>query len=308
MNISATTSETSDFVHIPVLSQEVLACLNPSTDGVYVDVTVGGAGHSTALLRASAPHGRLVGLDRDLDALTHARVQLAPYGDRVTLVHQPFSRLPQVLEEAGIEKVDGVLADLGVSSYQLDQSARGFSYQSDSQLDMRMDQGSRGQDAGTLLRSLPERQLADLIYSLGEERRSRRIARSIVYFREKGQMASTADLRRAVERAVGGNFRQRTDALSRVFQAIRIAINDELGELQTLLKQAPSLLKSSGCLVVIAFHSLEDRLVKYAYRDDARMRAMFRRPQIATDDEKRVNPRSRSAKLRAFVRQQEGEL
>jgi len=288
------------FEHRSVMTREVVEAMTPRSGGVYADATVGGAGHSAAILEASAPDGRLLAMDRDPRAIEAARSRLSRYGDRATVVHGCFADLGALLREHGTPRVDGVVADLGVSSPQLDDPTRGFSLQQDGPLDMRMDDGS-GESARELLGRLDERELADILYELGEERRSRAVARSILRARDEGRLATTRDLRAAVVRALGPR-RGRVDPATRTFQALRIAVNRELDQLDTLLADLPELLADDGVAVMISFHSLEDRRVKRAFRDEPSLSPLTKRPRTPGDDELRDNPRSRRAKLRAARR------
>ncbi len=288
------------FTHVPVLENEVLDQIDPSPGCIYADVTLGAGGHARAILERSEPDGRLVGTDRDPSALDAARRTLAPFGDRATLRKARMRDLADVLSTLGVDRVDGVLADLGVSSAQLDRADRGFSLAHEGPIDMRMDP-TEGETALDLIgRSSPE-ELADLIYQYGEERRSRKIARSVRRAYEEGELETTGDLRRAVIRATGPR-RGRIDPATKTFQALRIAVNDELGELEALLEQLPDVLRLGGVVAVISFHSLEDRLVKHAFRDSERLSPLTKRPIVASDEERESNPRSRSAKLRAARR------
>jgi 16S rRNA (cytosine1402-N4)-methyltransferase len=287
--------------HVPVLPAELLHWLDPQPGQTVVDCTVGAGGHARLIAERVSPVGRVIGLDQDPAMLELARPQLA--GLPVTLVHAAFDQLADVLRDQGVAAVDGVLADLGVSSDQLDNPARGLSFQHDAALDMRMDP-TRGETAADLLRRLPERDLADLIYQFGEERFSRRIARRIVEAREAAPVETTGQLAELVRRCVprpkgraGG-----IDPATRTFQALRIAVNDELGALDRLLAQLPGCVKPGGRAVVISFHSLEDRRVKRAFRDPAVWDVLTKKPVTAGGDEERANPRSRSAKLRAAQR------
>ncbi|MDH3202296.1 MAG: 16S rRNA (cytosine(1402)-N(4))-methyltransferase RsmH [Myxococcales bacterium] len=288
------------FDHTPVLLQEVLEYLRPVSGGVYADVTLGGGGHARAILERSAPDGRVVGTDRDPQAVDAARVVLREYGDRVTLRKARMRDLSEVLRSVGIAQVDGIVADLGVSSAQLDQGDRGFSLAKDGPIDMRMDP-TEGETALELIARTDAEELANVIYRYGEEGRSRRIARSLRHAYEEGELETTADLRRAVHRAIGPR-RSRIDPATRTFQALRIAVNDELSELESLLEQLPSVLREGGVAAVISFHSLEDRMVKHSFRDSAQLTPLTKRPVMASDEERQDNPRSRSAKLRAARR------
>jgi 16S rRNA (cytosine1402-N4)-methyltransferase len=288
-----------------VLPAEVLHWLDPQPGQVLVDCTVGAGGHTRLLAERVGPAGRVIGLDQDAAMLELARPRLA--GLPVTLVHAGFEQLADVLREQGVTAAEGVLADLGVCSDQLDDAARGLSFQESGPLDMRMDP-SRGETAADLLRRLPERDLADLIYQYGEERFSRRIARRIVEARQREPLATTEQLaelvRRCVPRAKG---RPGLDPATRTFQALRIAVNDELGALERLLAQLPDCVRPGGRAVLISFHSLEDRRVKQAFRDKAVWEVLTKKPVQAGDDEVRANPRARSAKLRAARRKPANE-
>jgi 16S rRNA (cytosine1402-N4)-methyltransferase len=300
--------------HEPVLLSEILEFLffeGRGRDGFYCDATLGMGGHSQAILEASGPGGRLLGLDRDPDALAFAGARLAPFGDRVMLVHAPFSRLGEALAARALGPADGILADLGVSSPQLDRAERGFSFQRTGPLDMRMDQSS-GETAAELLARIDERELTSILRDLGEERFAGRIARRIVEARERGPLDSTAALAEVVARAVPARERHKNPA-TRTFQALRIAVNSELDELATFLASAPGLLRPGGRLCIISFHSLEDRMVKRRFRalsearpeipgDEPKFRVVTRRIVEASEDEQHRNPRSRSAKLRVLER------
>jgi 16S rRNA (cytosine1402-N4)-methyltransferase len=287
--------------HVPVLTADVLRHLRPERGGLFVDCTVGLGGHSRALLESGAT--RVIGLDRDRDALSAARVALAPWGDRVDLVHADYRRLEDVLDARGVSSVDGALADLGVSSMQLDAAGRGFSFQREEPLDMRMDR-SAGETAAQLIAEASERELADTIYAFGEERFSRRIARAIVAAREDAPIETTLRLATIVRRAIPGRGYQRIDPATRTFQAIRIWVNRELDGLDRFLEAAARRLRAGARLVVLTFHSLEDRIVKHTLRSlggsrDAMLKVLTKKPVLPGDDEIRLNPRARSAKLRA---------
>lgn len=287
------------FEHVSVMLDETIAAIAPRAGGVYADATLGGGGHAEAILERSAPDGRLLGLDRDPNALRAARERLARFGDRATCVHAEFADLSRVLSEHQIAQLDGLVADVGVSSPQLDDAERGFSFRDSGPLDMRMDP-TRGETAKELIARLEVDELADVIYEYGEERRSRPIARSIKNAEEKGELDTTEDLRRAVHRVMRG--RSRIDHATRTFQALRIAVNRELDQLDALTKQIPDVLRDGGVACIISFHSLEDRIVKRAFRGDARLQPLTKKPQIAGDEERARNPRSRPAKLRAARR------
>ena len=295
-------STESDPAHVPVLVEEVVTHLAPRPDGVYVDCTVGLGGHSAALLAAGA--GRVIGIDRDTAALAHAKARLAGAGERVLLVHADYRDLASVLGRCGVEQIAGAVADLGVSSMQVDDPARGFSFKQAGPLDMRMDQ-SRGETLADRLHAIDERTLADLIFRFGDERHSRRVARAIVQARDAGRLQTTGDLAGVVRRAAGGGKWQRLDPATRTFQALRIWVNTEIDGLAAFIETAASVLQPGGRLAVIAFHSLEDREVKHAMRRLAAAGTatlVTRRPIDPQPDEVDRNPRARSARLRVLER------
>lgn len=290
------------FHHDPVMAQEVLGSLNLRQGDAAVDATLGGAGHAELLLQATSPDGVLVGIDRDRDAISAARRRLAGFGDRARIVQGRMSGIAQLLAQAGISQVQGVLADLGVSSFQLDCGERGFSLRSDAPLDMRMDQGF-GDGASEWLAAADEAEIARVLWEYGEERYARRIARALARDRA---IATTKQLAAAVVAAIPPPARRgRIHPATRTFQALRIAVNDELGELARFLEAAPGLLSPGGRMVVISYHSLEDRLVKRAFRALAAggdFSLPVRRAQRPTEAEVERNPRARSAKLRVLER------
>lgn len=288
------------FEHATVLLEETIGLLAPRAGGVYVDATLGGGGHAEAILEASAPDGRLLGLDRDPRALAAAGRRLARFGERASLFHAEFSSMREVLREAGAERVDGVVADLGVSSPQVDDPERGFSFVRTGPLDMRMNP-TADETALELIDRLDEHELADVLYQFGEERKSRPIARSIKRALDEGSLHTTEDLRRAVTRVLGPK-RGRIDPATRTFQALRIAVNRELEELDTLLAELPDVLVDGGIAAVITFHSLEDRRVKHAFRDDPRFERLTKKAVVPSEEEQSRNSRSRSAKVRAARR------
>ena len=289
--------------HVPVMTREVVALLRPERGGLYVDCTVGLGGHTRALLEAGAQ--RLIGLDRDPDALAVARETLAPWSDRIELEHADYRDLPSVLTARGITGFDGALADLGLSSLQLDAADRGFSFRRDEPLDMRMDR-SQGPTLAQLLRDVDEGPLADAIFQFGEERFSRRIARAIVMARERAALETTGQLADIVRRAVPRKGYQRIDPATRTFQALRIMVNRELEGLDGFLASAAERLLAGARLAVISFHSLEDRIVKHGFRAleraGAALRIVTKRPLTPSEAEVEANPRARSAKLRAIER------
>jgi len=298
--------------HEPVLVREILEFLVPNPGSaseapIYCDATVGLGGHARAILDRTGPRGRLIGLDRDQDAVGAARAQLADCGDRVTVVHAPFSRVQAVLTDLNALPIDGLLVDLGVSSPQLDRAERGFSFQRPGPLDMRMDQSS-GQTAANLLDEVTQKELEGMLRTYGEERFAGRIARNVIEARDRGELDSTAALAAVVARAVPGSQRGKNPA-TRTFQALRIVVNRELEELDTFLDQAAGCLRPGGRLCVIAFHSLEDRMVKRRFRALAedratgpRLRILTKRIVVASEEEQARNPRARPAKLRAAER------
>jgi 16S rRNA (cytosine1402-N4)-methyltransferase len=288
--------------HVPVLLEEVLEYLNVRPGGVVVDATLGLAGHSSEIAKRLGGKGKLIGFDRDPEAMEKAKARLevlrAELGDEMPeLVFEPraFSEASSLIEPGSL---DGLLADFGVSSLQLDEAHRGFSFRTDGPLDMRMDTRS-GETAEQVVNQEDENELADLIYEFGEERRSRRIARAIVRARP---ITTTAELARIVSAEAPPMKGEKIHPATRTFQALRIRVNNELGEIQSLLKSAGSLLKPGGRLVLISFHSLEDRLVKDAFKaaKDAKVfEVLTKKPVIAAEQEQMRNPRSRSAKMRA---------
>ncbi len=287
--------------HVSILPAEVLALLAPAPGQTFVDATVGAGGHARVLAERLGPTGQLIGLDQDVAMLELARPRLE--GLPVTLIQANFDRLRKVLQGLGIAAVDGVLADLGVCSDQLDAAERGLSFQQPGPLDMRFDPRD-GPTAAELLRHLGERELADLFWEYGEERFSRRIARRIVETRKDTPLETTEQLAALVRRCVPRPKGRRhiIDPATRVFQALRIAVNDELGALDRLLIALPIVLAPGGRAAIISFHSLEDRRVKQTFRDKTTWEELTRKPVQAGEEEIRNNPRARSAKLRAAVR------
>lgn len=308
-----------DYGHKPVLLEECLEALAVRPEGVYVDGTLGRAGHSQAILRRLTT-GRLIGIDRDLAAIGAARERLADFGDRVTLVHGNFSDLGDILQNLGIVGVDGMLFDLGVSSPQLDEPQRGFSYMHDAPLDMRMDQ-TASLDAGAVVNTWSDEELRRVLFEYGEERYAPQIARAIVRRREDGPIRTTGELAEIIRSAMPAKaLREKQHPAKRSFQAIRIAVNDELAAIPAMLDQAVERLSPGGRLAVISFHSLEDRPVKAAMQSWARgctcppdfpvcvcgnkpkTRVVTRKPILPGEEELEQNPRARSAKLRVAER------
>jgi 16S rRNA (cytosine1402-N4)-methyltransferase len=285
--------------HVPVLAQEVIEWLRPAAGQTIVDGTLGGGGHTRLLAEAVGPTGLVVSLDRDLKAVEHAERELN--GLPVRAIHANYSDIPEVLAANDLTTVDGVLLDLGLSSDQLADHQRGFSFQSDGPLDLRFDT-TRGEPAWRLIERLSAEHLADLIYQYGEERFSRRIARHIVEIRRAGPIHTASELARTIRASVPRSREERIDPATRTFQALRIAVNEELKWLEVALRRLPDSLNPGGRLAIISFHSLEDRLVKESYREDARLDVCTRRPLRPTEQEIARNPRSRSAKMRVGER------
>jgi 16S rRNA (cytosine1402-N4)-methyltransferase len=312
----------AEFAHTTVLGEEAVRLLAPRPGGLYCDATVGGGGHAARILAASAPDGRLIGIDRDPSALSAARERLKGFGDRVVLVHGAFGDAKAILEGLGAVPVDGFVLDLGISSPQVDRAERGFSFQKQGPLDMRMDP-TQGETAGELIRRIGADELGDLLLRYGDEKFGRKIARAIHEALVDQTIETTTDLAAVVARALPAReLRERkTDPATKTFQALRIAVNDELGQLERFLADFPACLRAGGRIVVIAFHSLEDRLVKDRLRDlsrhpglpedvaramgirpDPEVELLTRKPVWPSDAEVEANPRARSARLRAAVR------
>jgi 16S rRNA (cytosine1402-N4)-methyltransferase len=316
---------TSDVEHLPVLVREAVELLAPwreSGSGLFVDATVGLGGHAEALLAAGPPGIRLVGIDRDPAALARAGRRLAPWGERVRLVEGNFHRLAELLAGIGVERgAAGILADLGLSSLQLGTAERGFSFRLDGPLDMRMEgRAGAGATAAEIVNSASEAELEKIFRDYGEERQARRIARAIVAARQREPIETTGELAALIGRSKGGGRERegRVDPATRVFQALRIAVNQELAGLDSFLQQAVDLLEADGRLVIISYHSLEDRIVKHGLRDRARgevdlrtgralaetraIELLTKKPVRPGEPEVAANPRSRSARLRAARR------
>lgn len=293
-------ADVPDFVHATVMKVEVTEALAVRA-GVYVDATVGGGGHSEAILEAHA-ESRVIALDRDQMALDAARTRLERFGDRITFVKTPFGRIGDALADLNLRSVAGICADLGVSSPQLDEAGRGMSFRREGPIDMRMDPSEGEETALELIARLSDDQLADIIYQYGDERRSRRIARSVKRALGDNQLETTLDLRRAIVRAVGPVRVGGVDPATRTFQALRIAVNRELEELEKLLETLPEIMEIGGVAAILSFHSLEDRQVKRAFHAKGTWTPLTKKPLVATDEESAANSRSRSAKLRAARR------
>jgi 16S rRNA (cytosine1402-N4)-methyltransferase len=285
--------------HLPVLPREVLEWLRPESGQTFVDGTLGGGGHAKLLAERVGPQGTVIGLDRDPAVIERAEAEFRALPIRP--IHSNYSDLPELLPELEIQHVDGILLDLGLSSDQLADAERGFSFQSEGPLDLRFDP-TRGEPAWRVIERMSAEHLADLIFKYGEERFSRRIARRIVEARRTKPIRTADELARTIRRAVPRRRDDRIDPATRTFQALRIAVNEELKWLDVALRRLPDCLRPGGRIAIISFHSLEDRMVKESFRNDARLVVQTRRPIRATEKEISENPRSRSAKLRVAER------
>ncbi len=307
-------SEEAESVHQPVLVNAVLGALacQPLSSKVYLDCTVGAGGHTEAILNQTAPHGRVIGLDRDDEILAIATKRLSDFSDRLVMRQGSFRQIVQTIEGLHLSEVDGILFDFGVSSFQLDQAERGFSFQKPGPLDMRMDRGQK-ETAADWINRLSQAELADVIWRYGEDRWSRRISAGIVRYRgEKGEILRTEELEAIIWKAVPAKYRHgRIHPATRTFQALRIVVNQELEQIEAGLAQAMSLMAVGGRLTVISFHSLEDRCVKQTFKRAAssgppdrekRFINLFKKPIVAGPEEISQNPRARSAKLRCLER------
>jgi len=285
-------------IHTSVLLSECLQYLAPVAGGVYVDGTLGLGGHSEAILKASAPDGRVIAFEWDENALRPALKRLERFGERLTVVRRNFAELAVGLSELGVERIDGLLIDIGVSSLQLDMGERGFSFQRDENLDMRMD-GRGGITARTLLADCSEQELADIFYYYGEERQARPIAAAIVEHRRREEIRTTKQLVSIIAHAVPKRFHpKKIHVATKVFQALRIAVNTELENLARILDDGVGFLKPGASFCVISFHSLEDRIVKRKFRDNELLEVVTGKPVVSSAEETAANPRSRSARLR----------
>ena len=291
-------------LHEPVLPGETIEQLAPAGRALMVDCTVGTGGHTEALFQAGAT--RVLGFDRDAEVLSLARERLSPWLDRLELVHGDYRGFGRVLDDRGIDRIDGALADLGHSTVQLESEGRGFSFRLDAPLDMRMDR-SQGQTLSEMLDEVTPEALADVIYEYGEERHSRRIARRIIWARDAGELTTTTQLATTVRRSIRYRGRTRIDPATRTFQALRIWVNRELDGLDVFLRSLASRLAAGARMVIISFHSLEDRIVKHTLREleqggGVDLRVLTRRPVRPGPNEVSRNPRARSARLRAAER------
>jgi 16S rRNA (cytosine1402-N4)-methyltransferase len=307
-------------MHVPVLLNKTLDLLVKNPAGTYIDGTLGRGGHATEILKRLSPEGRLIGLDRDVEAIEQTKEILGRFGERAVRIHGNFADMKELCRSIGVTEVDGVLLDLGVSSPQLNVAERGFSFAKDGPLDMRMDR-TKGRSAADLVNEDEEETLANIIFRLGEDRDSRRIARAIVLERQQGRIDRTLKLAEIVEQAKGGR-RGATHPATQTFQALRMAVNAELESLETGLEAGLSMLREGGRMAVITFHSLEDRMVKDFFKrhmvkreslqqggeklvyDEPAVRLLTKKPLTASKQELTDNPRSRSAKLRAVEREE----
>lgn len=303
-------------LHKSVLLRETVELLAPQADEIFVDCTLGLGGHTEAILQA-AENVQIIGIDQDAEAISLAEKRLARFGERVRIFHDNFAEIKEVLARAGVQKVNGILADLGVSSLQFDSAERGFSFRFDAPLDMRMNADSEDETAAELLARLSETEIADLIFKYGEERLSRRIARRIVWKRELGEpILTTRELAETVEKAVGRKPKDKIHPATRTFQALRIAVNREIEILEQFIRDAVDCLEADGKLAIITFHSLEDRVVKQTFQKlagkcecpprlpqcvcgaEKKIEIVTRKPFVPNENETAENPRARSAKLR----------
>ena len=289
-------------IHTPVLAQEVLHYLNPQPGGLYVDGTLGLAGHTEAILQASAPSGRVIGFEWDEDALAFARQRLKSYGERITIARRNFAELAEGLSDLGVSVIDGLLLDIGLSSLQLDRGGRGFSFMQDEPLDMRMDMRSEV-TAAQLLAGCTEEELADILFYYGEEKQARRIAAEIVAQRKNLQIDTSKKLANLVVKAIPRRFHpKKIHVATKTFQGLRIAVNTELENLSNIIDVADRFLRPGAKFCIITFHSLEDRIVKRRFRSHDQFEVLTPRPVIASEKEVRDNPRARSAKLRVAIK------
>ena len=282
--------------HIPVMTGEALKYLNLNPDGIYIDGTIGGGGHAKMILSMLSLKGKLIGIDRDPEALALCRERFNST-DQISLHHNSYHNIDKIMKELGIQKVNGILLDLGLSSLQLNSKRRGFSFKNDGRIDMRFDNSS-GTTAEDFIKGLTEKELANIIFEFSEERRSRRISKAI---KEAPELSTTSDIKEAIRKSTPPHHRNKT--LARVFQALRIAVNDEIDKLVQFLKEFMNYLDFEGRLVIISYHSIEDRLVKKTFRklkDEKKVRLLTKKPLTPLTIELNQNNRSRSAKLRAL--------
>lgn len=300
--------------HTPVLVEKVIEYLVTKQDGVYVDGTIGGGGHADCILQRLSPNGKLIGFDADANAIEYTEERLKQFSNQLVLIQQNFVHMRETLNEIGIKTANGILLDLGISSFQIDQPGKGFSFQRDEPLDMRMDK-RQDVNASTILRTVDEQELVQIFREYGEERHAKKIARAIIHVRSREPFETTKALASVVQRTVGGRFVKKS--LARVFQALRIRVNDELNNLRVALRDIVDLIHVGGRVVVISYHSLEDRIVKEFFKAEAtgsissafheikrepRLRVLTKKPITPTESEIALNRRARSAKLRVAER------
>ncbi|HBD05233.1 TPA: 16S rRNA (cytosine(1402)-N(4))-methyltransferase, partial [Candidatus Uhrbacteria bacterium] len=281
--------------HVPVLCDEVIRFLDPQPNHDYVDATIGQGGHTDAILNRTSPGGRVLGIDKDKINLSVAASFLSQFKDRAVLAQDSFANLLSIAYAHGFSQVSGIVFDLGFSSYHIEDSERGFSFQSEGPLDMRYDQG-RGKTAEDLVNSLSENELADIFRLYGEERRAREIAKAIINERGRTRIATTTQLAKIVSDTV--RQRGKLHPATRVFQALRIAVNNELDEIKMALPQAVDLLEKGGVIVIISFHSLEDRIIKNFFKTNEHLETITKKILVPTQKQKQINPRARSARMR----------
>lgn len=286
-------------IHTPVLLAEAIRFLAPVDGGIYIDGTLGLAGHAEKILQSCGPSGRVIGFEWDAGALELAEKRLAPFGSRFQALHRNYAEIMEGMAEIGLQKVDGLLLDLGVSSLQFDSGERGFSFMADGPLDMRMDR-RKHLSAEKIVNEFSKEDLADIFFYYGEERQARRIASHIVEAREKKMIATTSQLARIVAAAIPKKYQPRKiHPATKVFQALRIAVNQELDNLEKLLDSLPKILNTGGRACIISFHSLEDRLIKWKFKETPELGILTKKPITPRAEEIKMNPRARSAKLRA---------
>ena len=305
------------FYHTPVLVETVTRYLSVNPDGIYVDGTLGGGGHAESILTNISPKGKLIGFDMDIDAITFSKTRLGKFKDRILFIHGNFSNIKQHLNNLGVNRIDGLLLDLGLSSHQIDDARRGFSFREGNRIDMRMDREQQI-DGWKVINTYDQNRLADVFWKFGEERNSRRIAKCIIERRDKKQIESTEELAEIISSSTGKQYLNKT--LARIFQAIRIEVNNELENLRKALNDSVELLRTGGRIAVISYHSLEDRIAKDFFKEESRsvissgnkyipdlqrnalLEVLSKKPIIPSEEEIVVNPRARSAKLRVAER------
>jgi len=292
-------------IHKPVLVKEVLEYLDPKENENFIDATVGGAGHAIEILRKNGPSGRLLGIDLDKDQIENSRLSLSDFNERIVLVHDSYSNIKEVVKNVNLRPVDGILLDLGFSSWHLEEAGRGFSFQKDEELDMRYN-NKNGLTAQIIVNEYPEEKIEEILRNFGEEKFARQIAKKIIDQRKFKKISSTFELKNIIQEAISKKFHYgKIHFATRTFQALRIAVNKELDNLNEFLPQSIEILSKGGRLAIISFHSLEDRIVKHFLKeaeDSGHIKILTKKPIIASDKEILTNPRARSAKLRAIIK------